>query len=143
MFSKTIGYSIRAAIFLTTKREEIKNYSPMEIAQNLNVPSHYIGKILQQLAKVGLIDSQKGPKGGFRANEQTLKCSVFEIFEVADNAMAFKKCSLGLKECNSDKPCPIHNDIINSRDEIKNKLVNRTILELAKIYETSDKHTLS
>ncbi|MBI3141760.1 MAG: Rrf2 family transcriptional regulator [Bacteroidetes bacterium] len=143
MFNKTIGYALRAVIYLAVKRNHDGNISLSEIAGSLKVPIHYIGKILQSLAKNGLILSFKGPNGGFKASEKTLEATVFDIIVAIDGAAPFTVCSLGLSTCNNEQPCPIHFDVVRQREEIKGNLSKRTILQLAETYETASIYTLS
>ena len=65
MFSKACKYGIRAVLFLVVNGDENSRISPETIAETLEVPRHFLAKILQQLSKNGLVSSVKGPGGGF------------------------------------------------------------------------------
>mgnify|MGYP000477342683 FL=1 len=135
MLSKSSGYAVRVVTFLALKRESNRNLGVKEISNKLEMPSHYIGKILQQLAKHKIITSVKGPGGGFTASENTLNSSVIDIIMAIDGSHPFKVCTLGLKDCSNTHPCPVHADISTPRDEIFFKLANKTVLDMAKSIE--------
>ncbi|MFY0672277.1 MAG: Rrf2 family transcriptional regulator [Bacteroidia bacterium] len=143
MFSKTVGYAVRAIIYIALKRGTISNTTPTEIAENLNVSESYIKKILQSLVKHEILQSHKGPKGGFTLTEITLDTTVLEIIDIIDDGATFSKCSLGLQECNPKHPCPIHFDVVGQRDSIKSKLSKRTVLQMATAYENSNNISLA
>ena len=68
MFSKSCKYGIRAVLYLAVHSTNEKRLGVTEIASELDVPKHFLAKILQQLAKENLISSTKGPTGGFFLN---------------------------------------------------------------------------
>ena len=65
MLTQTSEYALRAMVYMARKGEG-KYAGVKEIAKATEVPSNYLAKILQQLAKAGVLESQKGFGGGFR-----------------------------------------------------------------------------
>ncbi|MEP6748488.1 MAG: Rrf2 family transcriptional regulator, partial [Bacteroidota bacterium] len=65
MFSKTCEYAIRAMIFIAQKSEHGIKVGIKQIAKGTSAPEHFIAKILQDLSRKGLVQSSKGPNGGF------------------------------------------------------------------------------
>ena len=65
MFSKTCEYAIRAMIFIAQKSKDGSRVRIKEIAKGIDSPEHFIAKILQDLGKKKLLQSIKGPNGGF------------------------------------------------------------------------------
>ncbi|MEQ1555161.1 MAG: Rrf2 family transcriptional regulator, partial [Ferruginibacter sp.] len=65
MLSKSCEYAIRAMIFISQKVGDVPKASVKEIATNINAPIHFIAKILQELCKKKILQSIKGPNGGF------------------------------------------------------------------------------
>ncbi len=127
MFSKTTEYAIRAIIFLAVYDTSGKLIGAANLAHELNFPEAFLGKILQKLAKNGLVISVKGPKGGFLINESTLKKSILDIVEILEGLDFFNKCGLGLHACNDENPCPIHHDYQPVKQEVKKVLSSKTI----------------
>ena len=132
MFSKACEYGIRAAIFIAAKSLEGQRVSLKEIAREIDSPEAFTAKILQLLVKNKLISSIKGPHGGFQIEKgqiDTIRLS--EVVSAIDGDQIYRGCGLGLKECNADMPCPVHNKFIKIRDELKKMLTTTSIYELA------------
>jgi len=127
IFSKTCEYAIRAVFYIAQKSAAGKRVGIKEIASGIDSPELYLGKILQDLSRKGLISSFKGPNGGFFLEEQALKRSVSDIVEAVDGDRLFYGCALGLKQCSGDNPCPLHHQFESIRTEIHALLKNTTI----------------
>ena len=122
MFSKTCEYAIRAMIYVAHKSKNGDKIGIKEIAKGIDSPEHFIAKILQDLGKKGLIPSMKGPNGGFYWEHNSLSHSIADVVTAIDGNKLFNGCGLGLKECSATKPCPIHYEFKEIRDQIKSML---------------------
>ncbi len=131
MFSKTCKYAIRAVLYIASHSENERKVGIKEIAENLEVPSHFLSKILQTLTRHKLLSSIKGPNGGFYLNNAQRRKTVLKVVETVDGDDIFKKCGLGLKYCSDRKPCPVHDQYAQYREGIKNMLSDRTIDQMA------------
>ena len=132
MFSKTCQYAIRAMIFIAQKSKEGKKTSIKEIARGIDSPEHFIAKILQDLSRKTLLQSVKGPNGGFYLDEKGMACSLANIIKVVDGDKLFTSCGLGLKQCSETRPCPIHHEFKHVRKAVEQ------MLEKAKLGEFSE-----
>jgi Rrf2 family protein len=110
MLSLTCKISIKAVIYLATKSESGEKSGIVEIAEYIDASEHTVGKILQQLVRVAIINSSKGPNGGFSITAKQRAQPVIKIIEAIDGKDVFKECGLGLSKCSSTHPCPIHDD---------------------------------
>src|SRR5680860_1548563 len=90
-------------------------------------------KILQALARQGIISSAKGPNGGFYIEKEQEKLTLLELVEVIDGDQIFEGCGLGLKICSEVNPCPIHNQFKSIRDQLKAMLWTTSIKDLAAV----------
>ncbi len=120
MFSKSCEYAIKALIFVARESSEDKKIGVKEIAKGTHSPEHFIAKILQELGRKNLIQSTKGPNGGFYMDNKNLETSIADIVRATDGDGIYKDCVLGLKTCSEKKPCPVHFEY----KEIKQKLIN-------------------
>ena len=127
MFSKSTEYAIRAVVFLAKNSSEEKRFGIKTIAKDLGFPEPYLAKVLQHLVRRNIIQSAKGPNGGFYATSQTLDITLLNIVDANDGLEFFKKCGLGLVECNDEKPCPIHKDYQIFRGDFYKILSEKTI----------------
>lgn len=128
-FSKTCEYAIRAVIFIAQKTEKGKKVSIKDIAAGIDSPEHFIAKILQDLTKRGLLQSSKGPNGGFYADQETQKHTLADVVKAIDGEKIFTGCGLGLKACSETKPCPLHHDFKAIRKKMFLTLQSTTIGE--------------
>lgn len=132
MFSKACEYGIRAAIYITNASKAKQRVSLRDIAQAIDSPEAFTAKILQQLARSGIIRSLKGPSGGFEVDdEQRARIRAIDIVSAIDGDQIFHGCGLGLKACNEHKPCPVHDKFKVIRDQLRDMLAGTTIAELA------------
>src|SRR5690349_18698720 len=116
MFSKTFGHALRATIYIALHGESGKKISLHELSENLEIPHHFLGKIMQILVRKGIINSSKGPSGGFFTNEQTLDTCLVELLNITDGNSVSQQCALGMPRCNALRPCILHHDFVACRD---------------------------
>ena len=87
---------------------------------------------MQDLARCGIVNSIKGPKGGFEIDLERMEgIKLKDIVIAIDGIQIFTGCGLGLKKCNSKKPCPIHNDFAKIRNDLNNMLEETLLSALA------------
>lgn len=118
---------MRAVFFIASKTENNSRVGIKEIALGIDSPEHFLAKILQDLGRKGLIQSVKGPNGGFFMTDENMKRPLSDVVEAIDGNQIFTGCGLGLKQCSEKNPCPLHNDFKNIRNELTNMLCNTTI----------------
>ena len=136
MFSKTCEYAIRAMIFIAQKSMQQSKAGIKEISKKIGAPEYFIAKILQELCRNGLLQSSKGPTGGFYLDEDSHQCSLYEIVKVIDGDKLFHGCALGLNACSEKKPCPLHHQFKIVRQDIYDMLKNAKVCELQEQIET-------
>ena len=129
MISNTCRTAIKAVIYLCSKFETGENAGIKEVAEFINANEHTVGKVLQTLVRQNIINSLKGPTGGFYISKEQRKQPIINIVEAIDGKQIFKSCGLGLSQCSSKHPCPIHNDYKAARDLIE-KLFKENVLNL-------------
>ncbi len=132
MLSNTSKYAIRAAIYLAINVKDSQKIGIKKISEDLNIPSPFLGKILQSLAKHKLLTSTKGPNGGFGLAKDANDITLYEIVQIIDGNDLFDRCLISLRTCNEHKiPCPVHNNYEGIRKDIYNLFRNQTIGKLA------------
>lgn len=137
MFSKTCEYAIRAMIFIAQKSKDGGKVGVKEIAKGIDSPEYFIAKILQDLSKRGLLQSSKGPNGGFYLDHETSQCTLADIVRMVDGDKLFTGCGLGLKQCSETHPCPIHHEFKTLRKNMQLMLENAKLSEFTKQLENS------
>lgn len=129
IFSKTCEYAMRAVFFIAHRTANGGRVGIKEIASGIDSPEYFLAKILQDLSKRGIIQSAKGPNGGFYLDEISLKKPLAEVVKAVDGDSLFVNCSLGLKYCSEVNPCPLHNEFKEIRNKIYLMLQNTNIAD--------------
>ena len=131
MLSNTCKYAVRAVIYLALYSSSAKKKGIKEISGDLNIPTPFLGKILQVLVKHKILDSSKGPHGGFTLKKPAIDISLMEIVEIIDGTDAFDICIIKTTKCSHDAPCSMHDKIGPLRREMKSLFITETIADLA------------
>ena len=132
MFSKACEYGIRATIYIAVKSLENKRVSLKDIAKEIDSPEAFTAKILQVLSRDGIIDSAKGPMGGFEIDIKKMnKIKLSQVVSAIDGDSIYTKCGLGLKECSAKRPCPVHDQFKKIREDLQKMLETTNIHELS------------
>ena len=131
MFSKTFGYALRATTYVAIHGKEEKKIGLQELADGLDIPRHFLGKVMQDIVRHGIVDSMKGPKGGFYANDRTEATPLLDILIITDGNLIFDQCALNIKRCNAEHPCPLHHDFAVCRNGMLKVLAVKTVGILA------------
>jgi len=139
IYTKTGEYAIRAILFLARQPKDSLIMSS-EIAKSEEIPSHYLAKILQRMAKFGYVDSFKGRGGGFKISDLALNSSILEIVERVEGPIINLKCVTGLKECSDEFPCPLHEEWAELRNRIYNLISSKSVSEVAEKYSQTLRH---
>lgn len=131
MFSKACEYGIKAMIYIATQSMKGSRVKIGDIAEHVGSPEAFTAKILGALTKQDFVRSYTGPYGGFEIGTERLKeIKVSEIVFAIDGDSIYKGCGLGLNECNSSRPCPMHDRFVKIRDELKIMLETTSIYDL-------------
>jgi Rrf2 family iron-sulfur cluster assembly transcriptional regulator len=134
MLSNSCRYAIRAIIYLASQPLSVGKTGIKKISKDLNLPTPFLAKILQQLAKQKILSSSKGPHGGFSLLRDPRKITLLDIVNTIDGYDTFTNCVMHNGSCegvHADKmKCPLHEDYEKSRKELIKLFSNRTIHEL-------------
>lgn len=132
MFSKACEYGIRACIYIAEQSQLNRKVGLKEVADAIESPEAYTSKILQLLSRNKIINSGKGPLGGFSMDKDELNyIKLSSIVKVIDGDDIYTGCGLGLSKCNEEMPCPLHDQFKLIREELKMMLERTTVKALA------------
>ncbi len=132
MFSKACQYAIRATVLIAMEGRNGRRMSLVEIAERTGSPQAFTAKVLQQLSRAGILESTKGPNGGFDLSPaKAKKIKLGMVVNAIDGDAVYSGCGMGLPNCNAKKPCLLHDHFQQVRDDLRAML------------EKTDVHTLS
>lgn len=134
IYSRSTEYAIRAFVNLAQVPEG-KYAMVKQIAAQEKIPAHFLAKILQLLARKGLLRSSKGPTGGFCLRLSAKEISLIQLVEALDGLTDYQKCVSGLSECNDEAPCGMHDSWKTLRSRIMDYLEHTTIADVVEALE--------
>jgi Rrf2 family protein len=106
ILSQAAKYAIRAVLQLALHPD--KPQLSKEVAAQLDIPSHFLAKVLQDLVRGGLLLSYKGRGGGFTLARPADQIRLLEVVQVIEGQTFGEACVIGLPECGDSAPCPLH-----------------------------------
>ncbi|GAA4139576.1 RrF2 family transcriptional regulator [Sphingobacterium lactis] len=132
MFSKACEYGLKAMIYIASKSLDGQRVKIGDVADHTGTPEAFTAKVLSTLSRHQLLQSIKGPYGGFELDSHQLKTvRIADIVSAIDGNQLFEGCALGLETCNAEKPCPMHHNFVQIRNDLKHMMESTTIHDLA------------
>ena len=105
MLSQTVEYALRATLYIA--RDPERSSRVQEVADAVEAPRNYLAKILGVLARNGILESARGPAGGFRLAKDAHDVCLAEIVALFD-AIEERRCLLGHGVCGMNPSCAAH-----------------------------------
>lgn len=133
MFSKACEYGIRAVLYVTEQSNNGRRVNIKDISKAIDSPEAYTAKILQQLKRDKILNSMKGPTGGFSISEEQASVSLAKVVDAIDGDEIYTGCALGISTCSEETPCPIRHKYLPIRNDLEEMLHSTTIQELTEL----------
>jgi Rrf2 family transcriptional regulator, iron-sulfur cluster assembly transcription factor len=130
LFSRQCEYALQAVSYLSLQPAG-KWTSIKELTGRLDIPYHFLGKILQDLAQKEILLSRKGRDGGFSLAKSPEKITMYKIVEAIDGSDFKHQCVMGFAECSGKHPCAVHAQWEKTRTEVYEVLSRKNITEMA------------
>jgi len=127
MLSQTTEYALRAIVVLSENPEVA--WTTQAIAARALVPQDYLVKVLQSLAKAGLVTAQRGRHGGVLLTRPPSQINVLEVVTAVDPLRRITHCPLGLK-AHGTNLCPLHRKLDDAIRLVENAFVSTTIADI-------------
>ncbi len=133
MFTQTVEYALRAMVCLAASPGEPQ--SNAQIAVTTKVPSAYLSKVLQKLAKAELVHGQRGVQGGFVLARPAAETTILQIVSAVDPIQRIHTCPLGL-ESHGVRLCPLHKKMDQALAQVESAFASTTLAAI--LAEPSD-----
>ncbi len=127
MISQTAEYALRAVVYLTMNSGA--PFTTEQIAKTTKVPPAYLSKILQSLTRAGLVQSQRGLRGGFILSRPAESISVLEVINAVDPVQRIRYCPLGIEE-HGINLCPMHQRLDDALAMVEQVFAQSKLTEL-------------
>jgi len=127
VISQTAEYALRAMVQMAGQPDQA--HTTRDIAEATRVPVPYLSKVLQALARGGLIASQRGIHGGFTLVRPPADLSVYEVIQAVDPFQRIRTCPLGL-EAHGEHLCPLHRRLDDAMAVVEQSFKDSTLADL-------------
>jgi Rrf2 family protein len=107
MLNDTAEYALRAVLLIAGRRNGTRVTSS-EVAGELDLPPNYLSKTLRRLAKRGVLESTRGPGGGYTLTEPPDRIPLARVVEPFQKLGERKQCLMGREDCDDRTPCAAH-----------------------------------
>lgn len=105
--------------------------SAKEIAGAYGMPLPLLAKVLQRLARTGLLESLPGTNGGYRLARHPASISTLEVIRAIDGPVLLTSCFTTHDSCGQSPHCTVREPLRKVHEGIVNLLGAITIMELS------------
>ncbi len=126
--SKKVDYALIALMHLAQQDEGAS--SAREVATIYGMPQDLLAKVLQKLARSGLVGSRQGMKGGYSLARPAEAITVARVIEVVEGQPALTQCLTDLGACEQFDTCNIKSPLQRLNDEVLLMLSRTTIARM-------------
>jgi FeS assembly SUF system regulator len=88
-------------------RETGSTHNAREVAGDTQLPAPVVSKILKSLARAGLLDSQRGSKGGYSLSRPPEQISVTEMITALEGPLGLTECTVHPGACVQESSCHV------------------------------------
>lgn len=106
MLHQATGYAATALGYVAGSGG--KSVLVKEIAEASEIPSPYLSKIVNALARKGILVTQRGIGGGVTLGKPAAEITLFDLAVALDDTSILPRCMLGTAKCSDDRACPAH-----------------------------------
>lgn len=122
-------YAVRCMLYLCRKGQG-NLVSRQEIAENADIPAHFLAKIAQQLAKAGFIEIRQGARGGFVLSQKPADISLLQVVETMIGEIYLNDCIIRPDSCSSSSECSVHQVWLTARNQLRATLAGASLEDL-------------
>jgi Rrf2 family protein len=127
MFSQTVEYALRAVVYLAGRGEVLSGVPAIAAATKVHPP--YLAKVLQGLARSGLVTSRRGLGGGFALARPAAALTIWDVVDAVEPIRRIRTCPLGL-ESHREQLCPLHKKMDDALALIEQAFKSTTLADV-------------
>ncbi|HUR53837.1 MAG TPA: Rrf2 family transcriptional regulator [Gemmataceae bacterium] len=127
MFSQTVEYALRAVVHLAFESPDPRTTD--QIAEATKVPKAYLAKILHNLVKKGVLNSQRGLGGGMTLTVPPEVLTILDVVNAVEPIRRITTCPLDLPT-HGVRLCPLHRRMDDALEHVETAFKNTTLAEI-------------
>ncbi|RJR20267.1 MAG: Rrf2 family transcriptional regulator [Nitrospiraceae bacterium] len=120
MITRKTDYAIRCVLHLAGSKKEVVMVN--EIAEERDIPRSFLAKILQTLAKAGIVESLRGIQGGFKLSRKPSEITLLDVVVAMEGTVAMNICAVDKKQCSFSSTCVVHPVWVDIRRDVEERL---------------------
>lgn len=130
MLSQTSEHALRAVLYLAASGRENELIKIDEIVAELRIPRNALSKTLNVLARTGVLESERGPHGGFRLAVPADQLPLSRVIAPFDTIGQGRECLLGRVVCSDRAPCLAHATWKSVSEQMQDFFQKSTVADL-------------
>src|SRR5690349_8495521 len=127
MFSQTVEYALRAVVHLASRSPRAQTTD--QIALATRVPRAYLSKVIQGLARGGIVESHRGLGGGVTLTRPPDELTILQVLNAVEPIQRIRTCPLGIA-AHGVRLCPLHKRLDNALAMVEEAFASTTLAEV-------------
>ena len=129
--TRSADYAVRAMLDIATKSSNHEGRARTHmVAQRQDIPPALLAKLVPLLVRAGLLDSQRGARGGLILARPETDISMLEIVEAIEGPIAINRCTATPLQCDKVNRCSIHPVWQQAQDYLVSLLKSTSLADL-------------
>lgn len=113
-------------------REPERAHNARDLAQETHLPLPTVSKVLKALARAGLLESQRGLRGGYALARDAAEISLADILAAMEGPVSLTQCNEPQgRRCPQESLCPVTDNWKRINHVVRQALSNITLAEMA------------
>jgi Rrf2 family transcriptional regulator, iron-sulfur cluster assembly transcription factor len=129
MISRTAEYALRVVLYLAA-RPDGERVGAARAAADLNIPERYLARVMNALARDGVLVSARGAQGGFNLAVPPASLTLGTVVASFDAAGQAPQCLLREQQCGTGEPCLAHEQWHRVAGDVRRFFLTTTIADL-------------
>lgn len=120
--TREADYAVRCVLYLARDTDNVSSIE--EISSEMNISKTFVAKILQKLAKSGIVSSFRGVRGGFRLAKTPERITLLDVIESIEGPVTMNRCTLEPGACDRSGYCTVHPVWLGLREKVSEYLAS-------------------
>lgn len=139
-FSEAVSIALHTVSYLSANADRL--ISSSDIARELGVSENHLSKVLQRLSRAGIVDSVRGPGGGFKMNQEWSRIKLIEIYEAIEGPLSQSRCLLHPSICKGGR-CKFGVFVRDTEAAARKVLKETSLSEMSNSFKSRPEETRS